>query len=966
MTSNFDGIEIGAVSVKWVRSSNNGAFVEVVRHEGKPIKKILDIYQNNQLTYDSNIVITGHATKRLLDLPYYSEIECIEKALAFYDIRPDILLSLGGETFNIYHMKNGFVKNIISTSKCAAGTGEFIIHQLQRMGLSIGEGIEKSKKGSYVELATRCAVHCKSDATHKLNKGECTTADIAKTLIYDLARKVSEMIKSSGWDANSIVLSGGLVLNKVFVENLKEILDGVEITILKESPYLKAFGASLYAMELKPNNPIASHNIWLKRPLNEYEMYEPLDISTHLIDYNVAESESKTKIVENGNYILAIDAGSTTTKAVLFNIADGSIGASVYLRTLGNPVTATRKCIENLVQKIGKESIQIIQSGTTGSAREMVSVYLDNCRSFNEILAHARSSSEIVPNVDTVFEIGGQDSKFISFLQGVPIDYAMNEGCSAGTGSFLEESASIDMGVEVKEISDIAIKSQQPIAFGERCAAFINTDIRNALQQGASKENIIAGLVYSIVDNYISRVVGPRHIGEDILFLGGVALNKSVSLAFASRLQKRVIVPEHPELMGSIGTALMVMDLIRESVITEKNYSLKDFLQGEMNVKGVFRCKACENNCEIQNISIRGKTYPFGGLCSKYRLLRQKNKLNEGFDLIAFRNNLMFNKFGPQHVKNSHGTILVPMALTSYELLPLYTKFIEEIGYNVLLVHPQETCNIKTTLCYPCELANSILEDILKLDIDYDYVFVPRVLELEVPEGYIHSYTCPSTAVIPDVLRTIFAEKNITILSPHICLSKELLPTTLKEFGIIASTLGLPSSLGVKAGEKALEHYTTFLETYRKQGEQKLNELLTQPTVVIAGRPYVVYSPEINLALPRKIVSRGYNTIPIDILPHISTGIQKRNVWSFTQQINNAILHVKRNPNLYFCLVSCFSCVPDGTMYHHFRRELEGETFCYLEIDTHTAHAGFETRVGAFLDIIEKRHEIQKNQLSGE
>ncbi len=413
-------------------------------------------------------------------------------------------------------------------------------------------------------------------------------------------------------------------------------------------------------MELKTNNPIASRNIGSEAPLIDYETYKPLNISRPLIDYSVAES--KNKIVENGNYILAIDAGSTTTKAVLFNVVDGSIGASVYLRTLGNPIIATRKCIEKLVQKIGEKSIRIIQSGTTGSAREMVSVYLDNCRSFNEILTHARSSSEIVPNVDTVFEIGGQDSKFISFLQGVPIDYAMNEGCSAGTGSFLEESASIDMGVEVKEISDIAIKSQQPIAFGERCAAFINTDIRNALQQGASKENIIAGLVYSIVDNYISRVVGPRHIGENILFLGGVALNKSVSLAFASRLQKRIVVPEHPELMGSIGTALMVMDLLKEGIITEKNYTLKDFLQGEMGVKGTFRCKACENNCEIQNISIRGETYPFGGLCSKYRLLRQKNKLNEGFDLITFRNKLMFNEFGPHHIENSRGTILVPIS----------------------------------------------------------------------------------------------------------------------------------------------------------------------------------------------------------------------------------------------------------------------------------------------------------------
>ncbi|GAJ14325.1 unnamed protein product, partial [marine sediment metagenome] len=259
----------------------------------------------------------------------------------------------------------------------------------------------------------------------------------------------------------------------------------------------------------------------------------PLNQASHLLDFRVVD-KSDVKIIEGEKYILGIDAGSTTTKAVLFNVKDKSIGAEVYLRTLGNPILATKQCIEQLIVQKEDKKIEIIQCAVTGSAREMVSVYLDNCLTFNEILAHARGASEEVPNVDTVFEIGGQDSKFISFHGGIPVDYAMNEGCSAGTGSFLEESASVDMGIPVTEIASIAKKSDGPISFGERCAAFINTDLRNALQQGASRENVVAGLVYSIADNYISRIVGPRHLGETILFLGGVALNEAVGLAMAS------------------------------------------------------------------------------------------------------------------------------------------------------------------------------------------------------------------------------------------------------------------------------------------------------------------------------------------------------------------------------------------------------------------------------------------------
>ncbi|KKL67629.1 hypothetical protein LCGC14_2133080, partial [marine sediment metagenome] len=202
------------------------------------------------------------------------------------------------------------------------------------------------------------------------------------------------------------------------------------------------------------------------------------------------------------------------------------------------------------------------------------------------------------------------------------------------------------------------------------------------------------------------------------------------------------------------------------------------------------------------------------------------------------------------------------------------------------------------------------------------------------------------------------------ILSPHIGLSKDLINMTLKELGKVASILGLQSSVGEEAGKKALIHYKKFIKKYEELGEQKLKELLNEPSVIIAGRPYVIYPSNVNLALPRKIISRGYNVIPLDMLPHqFDSNNHKRNVWNFTQQLTNAVNYVNKYPNLYICLISCFSCGPDSIMYHQIKADLAGNTFCYLEIDSHTAHAGFETRIGAFLDIIEERRRKDDKKL---
>lgn len=963
----FEGLEVGSVTVKWVRRTEDGKnFIGMVRHEGNPLEKIKEIFGRYSTEANVRVVVTGQAAKGLLDLPYRSETECLEKALEYNTLKPDIILSLGGENFCVYTLKDGRIRNIIPSSKCAAGTGEFIVQQFQRMDLTLESGIKESEQGKIVELATRCSVYCKSDATHKLNKGECKRSDIARSLINDLAKKVYKMIELAQWESKLILITGGLALNKPFIECLRKLLTDSDIKILEESPCLESFGAALFASELPPSEAITYSKINFKKHMEPFEILDPLVEAEKLLDYRV-ENNYRKGVVEGEPYIMGIDAGSTTTKVILYNSKEETIDAGCYLRTHGDPISAVKNCFKTILEQASGKEINIIQMAVTGSGRGIVSVFLENCASFNEILAHARAAVREVGDVDTVFEIGGQDSKFISFLNGIPVDYAMNDGCSAGTGSFLEESVSVDMGIPVNEISSKAISSGFPIAFGERCAAFINTDIRNALQQGTPHEDVIAGLVYSIARNYISRIVGVRSIGEKLLFQGGVALNKSVALAMAAVTKKKVIVPQYPELMGCFGSSLMVKDMLEDGRLLPKVYDLKKLLEGTMALKGSFQCQACENLCQINKFIVRGKEYPFGGLCSKYETKHQRKQLDEeGQDLIAIRNRLMFEMYGPLTLKNSRGTIGIPLALSTYEFYPFYAKLVNELGFNAVLSKVSKEGNTKTrgSICYPSEIAHGAVYDLLNQNVDY--ILLPYVVEGGNPGSHIHSYICANTATIPDLTRIAFNMDGSKLLSPNLGFSQELRETSLIQIGKLGEKLGIDKKSAYKAGERAFEYFSEFNAEFDRLKNEKLAAILEKPTVIIAGRPYIVCSAEANLALPRKITSRGYNVISVDMLPELdeseSKNIFKTNVWYFTQQITKAISYVKKYPNIYICLVSCFSCIPDSSMYHIYRSQLGGETFCYLEIDSHTAHAGFETRVGAFLDILElKQQEIHND-----
>jgi predicted CoA-substrate-specific enzyme activase len=952
----YEGWNIGAVSVKRVRLHEDGATgIDIRRHGGDPGHTIRSMLDHGGRIPDG-AVVTGPQSLSFLSLPYLPESICIEAALSHLGSQPDLVVSLGGESFVVYCMSGGSVRRMIASNRCAAGSGEFLVQQFGRMNLDLPSGIRAARQGHPVALASRCSVHCKSDATHKLNKGECTPADIACSLIASLAAKIAALIAASGWQHGRVLLVGGLAQSSQLVEELSRLLPETRFEVLPESGYLEALGAAAAASK-DGSCPLPDLDSWVKaadagrlakrRPLSQFSG-------------RVLTIEDPGTIAPRPGmqFILGVDAGSTTTKAILLDRGSSRIAAKCYLRTHGNPVQATFECVAELERQLAGVPHRVVQAAVTGSGREMVSIYLDNCTAFNEILAHARAAREHVPDVDTLFEIGGQDAKFVALQAGIPVDYSMNDGCSAGTGSFLEEAAASDMEVPVEQLGRLALTSTGPIAFGERCAAFINSEVRSALQQGVPRADVLAGLVYAIVENYLSRVVGSRQIGRTVVLQGGVALNPAVAPAVAALAGVTVTVPPNPELMGCEGAARMAGDLLATGAVAEWDRELGSFNKLRMEVKAPFLCAACENRCEVQRFRLGDRTLAFGGLCSKWEMVRRPKALRhaEGRDLVALRQEMMFERFRPAAPERPRGRIGLPLALTTYELYPLYARFLNELGYEVVLSrHGVGSRRTAAPMCYPAELMHAAVDDLRAQGVDF--VFLPYMREFPAVDDNGHGYLCPVTQDLPGVIATFFEGFGDRILTPEMGLAPHLATVTQHQIASLGAKLGVSLERASQSWTAAVAHQAAFEKAYRAAIEEAL-AAITEPAVILTGRPYAAFAPEVNLSVPRKIATRGFSVIPGDALPQGSPP-NDRNVWHYTQQVMAAVEYVRRHEGRYICNISCFSCGPDAITQHRFRSQLDGQPFCFLEIDSHTAHAGIETRVEAFLDIVEagrRRH----------
>ncbi|MCK5046259.1 MAG: activase, partial [Candidatus Heimdallarchaeota archaeon] len=505
----YVGVNIGSVSVNLVRVDEEGKYtIAKESHVGKP-QEVLD----KLLKANSNPGKTFYGVSG--SFGEISEIIAVERGIKALEEQFDIVLSLGGEAIVLYVLdKEGHILNVLSHDKCAAGSGEFFIQQIDRLDISLEEAISLAHKGKKTKIASRCSVHCKSDITHKLNRGEASVEDLLTSVLASMANKIKGLIVQSRVDVKKLLVIGGVSLNTAFIKQLKEEVGDVEVVLKDVSPVFEAYGAALHAKD----NPIHEElNLITSKSFSSMPSLEQFRKQVTIIE----SIEHKKDFKKDSSFLLGVDVGSTTTKAVLVDPKDLGVIASYYGRTSGNPVEATRKCITEIISQVGNQKVNLV--GVTGSGRELVAAYLGTSAVYNEISAHSRGAVFYDSEVDTVFEIGGQDSKYMFLQNGVPVDYAMNATCSAGTGSFLEESAKGDLGIDVFNISKTAIGAETPVRFKADCAAFINTDIRTAMQEGYGRDNIVGGLVYSIVDNYLNKVKGSRTVGKKVFFQGGVA-----------------------------------------------------------------------------------------------------------------------------------------------------------------------------------------------------------------------------------------------------------------------------------------------------------------------------------------------------------------------------------------------------------------------------------------------------------
>ncbi|MCX7677825.1 MAG: acyl-CoA dehydratase activase [Spirochaetes bacterium] len=957
------GINIGSSNVKVTMLEGYSIlWSEVIPHEGNFPSALRKILERKDLPANLKSLATGTEGRHLLNINSVIEPLCIEEALKYSRYRVDAVVSLGGEDLVVYTVdENKKIVNNFSGNKCASGTGEFFKQQLARMDMTLSDVNTIPNNCKILKLSSRCSVFMKSDCTHRLNKGEATKGDIVLSLSDVMATKVIDFLKRARIRSGSVLLTGGVTLNKHLLTFLRERLPEIEFLVPEQAPYFEAYGAALLAKQ--HGSILPSLDNLFKPAKVQFARFRNLKSAEGRVTY----VESKRGKIRNlGEYVLGVDGGSTTTKACLIDIETQEIVAAHYGRTHGDPVRALKSCLveirKQIKEAIGDGKINITLAATTGSSREILGVFLETPAVYNEIIAHAVGTTFFKPDVDTIFEIGGQDAKYVYLQNMVPIDYAMNEACSAGTGSFLEESAQGDLNIPRADmIGDIAIQANEPLKFGEHCSAFINSDIRKAINQGASREDITAGIVTSIVANYLNRVVGNRTIGSRIVLQGGVAKNKAVPLAFSLLLDKDILVPPDPELMGCFGVGLLVKQKYEEGIIEKKWYDLDKIIETEIAYEREFKCRSCENFCPIRVLAVNGNKYMFGGRCNKYANIRKKCQIDESKipNFIEERNRLLFEECAPdpsRFQKKRNVVVGIPRAFSVYTLWPFYSWFFHTLGVEVALsknISHEGTARVESAYCFPAEIAHGAVQDCF--DQGVDYIFVPHFRDMESFEENMPGNFCPITQSFPYYIKKAFPEISEEKLLCPVVSFRYGMNAAAKHFLEVGKKLGFSEKETLHAFEIAFKKQKEFEERARALGERALAwaRQSENPVIAILGRPYNAFTLDANMGIPRKFTSRGFAVIPFDILPVSDEQIYPNMYWYYGQLDMKACSRLRSEPNIFVTFISNFSCAPDSFMLHYLKWMMGTKPFLILEFDSHTADAGVDTRVEAFLDIIE-------------
>lgn len=979
----FLGIDVGSVSIDAAVVDQTGDIVQTVylRHKGRPMPTAADLLLRMCEEFGDEIVgfaATGTGGRVVIEhVGGLFVNEVIAQAEAASHLHPEVrtVIEIGGEDSKLIFLKpenrNGCaaISDFEMNTVCAAGTGSFLDQQATRMGLSIEEfGTLALKSTNPPRVAGRCSVFAKSDMIH-LQQKATPVHDIVAGLCFALARNFKSTVGAARKLELPIAFQGGVAANPGIVKALESVLglSPGELIIPKEFGCTGAIGAALIARhsradsEFQPENIQSLAHLKLNAPDTAAEQ-QPLKMERSVLpDDNSCAPRPTDRIPA----YLGVDIGSISTNVVVMD-TQKRVLSKRYLMTASRPIEAVRRGLQEVGDEIG-DLVDIRGVCTTGSGRYLIADLIGADVVRNEITAQARAAAEIDPEVDTIFEIGGQDSKYISLNNGAIIDFEMNKVCAAGTGSFLEEQAE-KLGISIKgQFGAMALSSHSPANLGERCTVFMETELVRSQQAGAATPDLVAGLSYSIVRNYLNRVVGTRQIGKKIFFQGGVAANKGVVAAFEMVTGQPIIVPKHHEVTGAIGCACIAMD-----ADTGQGSRFKGFDAGSREYQiTAFECKECSNRCEINRVLVDGeKPLFYGSRCEKYDVDKRSTVSAVHPDHFAEREEMLLAPYTPSEpIQDSAPTVGIPRALLFYELYPFWQAFFKELGANIVvsdqttkpIIHDGAERSVAET-CFPMKVALGHVLNLLQKEIDY--VFIPSVINLPLPdERMTDSFVCPYVQSLAYTIKSAvdFKAAGVKILQPvvYMQLDKKHRIRALENVG---QQLGRSRSEVARAVQVAEAHLAKFHHSLQTRGQEILKEMNPgEKAIVVIGRAYNTCDPGANLEIPKKLSRMQIRCIPMDFLPLDTVRLPedwKNMYWRYGQKILSAGEIVASDPRLYPLYLTNFGCGPDSFVHKFFRERLGQKPCLLIEVDEHSADAGMITRCEAFLDSLEHASEL--------
>ncbi len=947
------GIDVGSTTVKTVITDADGdiLYSKYQRHLSKVKETVTDqlkIIQADFPDEEFTVCITGSAGLGLANsagIPFVQEVHAAFLAVKQKQPDADAVIELGGEDAKIIFLTGGVEQRMNGT--CAGGTGAFIDQMATLLGITADELDELSLHAQKIyPIASRCGVFAKSDIQPLLNQG-ARREDVAASIFQAVVdQTVSGLAQGRTIEGKVLFLGGPLFflrgLKKAFVKTLG--LDDKHAVFPPEAPVFVAYGCAIYAAAAenaftiddiieKIQNARTSDNIVTGDPLfcsqAEYEGF----IDRHR-QFDLKYADIHTY---NGDAYLGIDAGSTTTKLVLIT-GDGRMLYNHYSSNQGQPLDKIADQLKRIYAEMNP-GITIKGSAVTGYGEDLIKAGLAIDHGIVETVAHFKAAAYFCPDVDFIIDIGGQDIKCFK-IKNKSIDSIMlNEACSSGCGSFIQTFA-MALGYDIAEFSRLGLFAEHPVDLGSRCTVFMNSSVKQAQKDGATVEDISAGLSSSIIKNAIYKVIranSPDDLGKNIVVQGGTFLNDAVLRSFEKELGRNVIRPAISGLMGAFGCALYAKE--RANGEPSKLIPAEE-LENFTYTSRSANCGGCTAHCQLNIISFgQGRRFVSGNRCEKGSGSANKNTVP---NLYEFKYDSILNTVKTHQPKRYRGVVGLPLALGFYEQLSFWHMLFTTLGFRTVISDEssrdmyylgQHTIP-SDTVCYPAKLTHGHIENLL--DKGVDFIFYP-CMSYNLDEGGSDNHlNCPVVAYYPELLKANNPRlSNENFIHPYLDLN--IRKNVVKVMGQALRKYNVKGKIP-EAVNKAYE----ALETYHNTVTRKAIEIIDQARaegrkiIVIAGRPYHI-DKEINHGIHKLVSSLGMAVITEDSIAGLADTpkLGVLNQWTYHSRLYRAAKYVTTQPDMQLIQLVSFGCGIDAVTGDEERQILEsrGKLYTQLKID---------------------------------